>query len=356
MTETPTEYGSLVREMLRRAAMDRQPAHGAFELTSRCNLACRMCYVRQATGDMTEAVRELPASTWLELAHQAVANGMVFLLLSGGEISLRRDFFEIYEPLTRMGLVLALYTNGTLITRDTAARLAQAPPSRTEITIYGATAATCEAITGLPGSFAACCAGIEALVSYRVPLGLKTTLTRQNVGELDAMCQMAHNWGVPFSASWLLSRRPDRTPSEVEDCRLSAADGVVLEATDRASADEWTEVALKKTVAGGHDNFHCQAGKAAFVINPAGEMNVCMLLPQPAARPLESGFVEAWKQVYRYVDAAPPAASECRTCDALAYCGRCPAWSMMETGMLTEPVPYLCEIGRARMGRYGQPA
>jgi len=355
VTETLTEYGSLVKEMLRRAAMDRQPAHGAFELTSRCNLSCRMCYVRQAAGDLTKVAKELPASAWLELARQAVDNGMVFLLLTGGEVLLRRDFFEIYEPLTRMGLVLALFTNGTLITKDLAARLAQAPPSRTEITLYGATAATYEAVTGIPGSFAACCAGIEALVSHRVPLGLKTTITRQNVGELEAMRQMAHNWGVPFSGAWLLSGRPDRTHSDVEDCRLSAADCITLEATDRASAHEWTEVALRETAGGSHHNFYCQAGKAAFVINPVGEMNVCLVLTQPAARPLETGFAEAWKQVQQYVDSAPPAASECCACDALAYCGRCPAWSMTETGTLTEPVPYLCEIARARKERYRQP-
>ena len=356
MTETPTEYGALVIEMLRRAAINRQPAHGSFELTSRCNLSCRMCYVRQAAGDKTKLAKELPAAAWLELARQAVDNGMVFLLLTGGEVLLRPDFFEIYEPLTRMGLVLALFTNGTLITKDLAARLAQAPPSRTEITLYGSTAATYEAVTGRPGSFAACCAGIEALVSHRLPLGLKTTITRQNVGELEAMRQMAHNWGVPFSASWLLAGRPDRTPSDVEDCRLSAADCVRLEAEDRAAAHEWTERALRETAPGSHNNFHCHAGKASFAINPAGEMNVCLILTQPAARPLETGFPGAWKQVQQYVDAAPPALSECCDCDALAYCGRCPAWSMMETGTLTESVPYLCEIARARKERFGQPA
>lgn len=355
MTETSTDYGSLVREMLRRAALVRQPAHGAFELTSRCNLTCRMCYVRQAAGDRTEVAKELPAAAWLELARQAADNGMVFLLLTGGEVFVRRDFFEIYEPLTRMGIVLALFTNGTLITKDIAARLAQAPPSRTEITLYGATAATYEAVSGIPGSFAACCAGIEALVSHRVPLGLKTTITRQNVGELEAMRQMAHNWGLPFSAGWLLSRRPDQTPSDVEECRLSAADCITLEATDRASAHEWIEAALREMAEGSHDNFYCQAGKAAFVINPVGEMNVCLILPQPAARPLETGFSEAWKQVQHYVETAPPAASECRACDALTYCGRCPAWSIIETGTLTEPVPYLCEIARTRKERYGQP-
>jgi len=351
VTAAPAEYGPLVRALLRRAALDRQPAHGTFELTSRCNLSCRMCYVRHAAGDATHAAKELSASAWLELARQAASGGMVFLLLTGGEVLLRRDFFEIYEPLTRMGLVLALYTNGTLITRDVAARLAQAPPSRTEITIYGATAATFEAVTGVRGSYAACCAGIEALVSHRVALGVKTTLTLRNAGELEAMRQMARDWGVPFSASWLLSRRPDGGPSGAEDWRLSAAEGVALETTDRASADEWTELALKETTAGGPDCFNCRAGKAAFVIDAAGHMNVCSLLTQPAARPLEDGFTEAWKQVCRYVDAAPPLSSECRTCAARAYCGRCPAWSMMETGTMTGPVPYLCEIARARLER-----
>lgn len=352
MTQTPTQYGALVSEMLRRAAVHRQPAHGAFELTGRCNLSCRMCYVRKSAGDMAEAARELPASGWLELARQAVDHGMVFLLLTGGEVFLRRDFFEIYEPLTRMGLSLALFTNGTLITKDIAARLAQAPPSRVEITLYGATAATCEAVTGRPGSFAACRVGVEALLSHGITFGLKTTVTRQNVGELEAMRGMAHGWGVPFSASWLLTRRPDGFSSDVEDCRLSAEECIELEATDSATADEWTEAALRETAAGRHDNFYCQAGKAAFAVNSAGEMNACLLLPHPAARPLEIGFPEAWKQVQEYVDSAPPAGSECSACDAFSYCGRCPAWSMSETGTLTEAVTYLCEIARARKSRY----
>ena len=354
MTGTPPEYGALIREMLRRAALVRQPAHGAFELTGRCNLSCRMCYVRQAACDPARVAGELPASAWLEMARQAVDHGMVFLLLTGGEVFVRRDFFEIYEPLTRMGLVLSLFTNGTLITRDLAWRLAQAPPSRTEITLYGATAATCDAVTGVPGSYAACCAGIEALVAHGLTLGLKTTVTRQNLGELEAMRRMAQNWGVPFSASWLLAKRPDLSPSGVDDCRLSASEGVWLESTDRAAAEDWTEVALRET-ATGRDNFYCHAGKASFVINPAGEMNVCLLLNQPAARPLRTGFDQAWKEVQNFVEDAPAPAAECRDCKALAYCGRCPAWSLMETGTLTDPVPYLCDIAHARREHYAQP-
>ena len=91
--------------------------------------------VRQSAGDTTRRAGELSATQWLELARQAIDNGMVFLLLTGGEVFLRPDFFALYTPLTRMGLIL------TLVTDAIAQRLAEAPPSRTEITLYGATAA-----------------------------------------------------------------------------------------------------------------------------------------------------------------------------------------------------------------------
>ena len=150
---------------------------------------------------------------------------MVFLILTGGEIFVRRDFFDIYEPLTRMGLILVLFTNATRVTKDVAARLAQAPPSRMEITLYGATAKTFEAVTDAPYGYEKCCAGIEALLAQGIPLSLKTTLTRDNVAEVDSMRQMADNWGVPFAASWLLSGGPTvRGPRwRTAGCRLPSA-------------------------------------------------------------------------------------------------------------------------------------
>jgi MoaA/NifB/PqqE/SkfB family radical SAM enzyme len=356
MTTLLTDYGPLVHELHTRAAAIRQPVNGTFELTERCNLHCRMCYVRQAPGDKVRRSQELSATQWHDLARQALDNGMVFLLLTGGEVFLRPDFFELYTPLTRLGIILTLFTNGTLITESVAARLAQAPPSRTEITLYGATAATYEAVTGMPGGYARCCAGIEALVKHRVPLGLKTTITRQNVGELDAMRQMAHSWGLPFSASWLLSKRRDGARSEVEDCRMSAAECVALEASDRASATEWTEAAMRESFIGDDRNFYCPVGHAAFVVNPYGEMNACIDLPFPTGRPLEIGFHAAWEQVQQFVDSAPPLAPLCLACDARIFCPRCPAWSHLETDTLTEPVPYLCGIARARKERHSQPA
>jgi radical SAM protein with 4Fe4S-binding SPASM domain len=251
-----------------------------------------------------------------------------------------------------MGLILTLFTNGTLVTDRIAERLAEAPPALTQITLYGATAATYEAVTGVPGGYARCCAGIEALLKQRVPFDLRTTITQQNAGELEAMRQMAHQWGVSFSGAWMLMQRRDGNASRVENCRLSARECVSLEAEDRASADEWIETASRDISGKRESNFNCQAGKSLFVVNSYGEMNLCVSLAKPAARPLDIGFRAAWEALQRFVDEAPPPAAACVACDARKFCPRCPAWSSVETATLTEPVPYLCDIAGIRKERY----
>ncbi len=354
MSGLPDGYGALSRELLRRAGDIGQPASGTFELTHRCNLGCRMCYVRQPAGDAGHRQRELSAAQWGDLAREAVDQGLVFLLLTGGEVLLRPDFFAIWEPLTRLGLVLSVFTNGTLVTDAVADRLAAAPPARIEITLYGATPDTADAVTGCAGGFARCVAGIERLLARGVPLAIKATLTRQNVGELPAMQALARDWGVAFTGSWLLAPRPDAAASDLAACRLPAAECVAIEAGDPTGRSDWQEVAARAALATEGGNFTCDAGRASFVISPAGEMNVCPFLARPQARPREVGFAAAWAQVRDFVAAAPPPAAACLACGARRYCGRCPGWSQLETGTLTEPVPYLCEMARLRRQRYGE--
>jgi radical SAM protein with 4Fe4S-binding SPASM domain len=250
-----------------------------------------------------------------------------------------------------MGIVITLFTNGTLVTDEVAGRLAKHPPNKLEISLYGATRDTYEAITGVPGSFEKCMTGIERLLSSEIKLALKSTLSRLNIHELEAMRRMAEDWGVHFSFDALLSKRRDGKSSEAPCLRLSASECIDLEAMDPMSVKEWCSVEKRTDDPEGAGDFYCMAGKNAFVIGPSGVMSACVDLPLPAARPLEIGFGEAWRQVQRFV-ASTPRASKCQTCEIEAYCGRCPAWSYTETGTLTESVQYLCEIARERHRRY----
>ena len=67
-------------------------------------------------------------------------------------------------------------------------------------------------------------------------------------------------------------------------------------------------------------------------------------------------FAAAWAEVNTYVDAASEPSPVCQACDARAFCGRCPAWSLIETGTTAAPVSYWCEIAQARKSRYSATA
>lgn len=229
----PSVYGPLTQELHSRAAVARQPINGTFELTVRCNLGCGFCYNKKLPGCGVSKGMELAPPQWLSIAEQAVDRGMLFLLLTGGEVFLYDRFFELYEPLSKMGIILTIFTNATLVTPELAARLAEAPPSKIEVTLYGATRETYETVTGSRGSFDRCIAGIEALLAHDLPLALKTTITKQNVAEHDAMRDLAAGWGLGIVSNHILSRRRDQLPSDVATSRLSVAEALALETENR---------------------------------------------------------------------------------------------------------------------------
>ena len=121
-----------------KAARQGIPLSGTFELTPLCNMNCRMCYVRMSR-EQQEAIRPLrTAAQWLELGRQAKEQGLLYLLLTGGEPFLRPDFREILAGLHQMGLLISINSNGTLIDESVVRWLKETPPVRINITLYGA--------------------------------------------------------------------------------------------------------------------------------------------------------------------------------------------------------------------------
>ena len=143
-------YGVFSERLHQKLANQRYPIFGSVELTFRCNLRCVHCYVTGAAQDCP-AQNELTVTELDNLFAQMAEEGCFWLLLTGGEPLLRQDFSEIYISAKRKGMLINLFTNGTLITRTWRISWRIGSPSLIEITIYGRTQATYERITGVPG-------------------------------------------------------------------------------------------------------------------------------------------------------------------------------------------------------------
>ncbi len=339
----------LSQEQLARLAGRRYPLSGSFELTERCNLGCVHCCVNQPAGSPSARARELTTAQVAAILEQVADAGCLHLLLTGGEVLLRPDFAEIWQHAVRKGFLLTLFTNGTLLTARIADLLAEWRPYALEITLYGATQATYERVTGAPGSYAACLRGIDLALTRRLPLSLKTMVLRANRHELDAMKAMAERLGVKFRYDGLLWPRRDGGQEPYAQ-QIPVEEIVALDLEDPKLRREWEELARKGAGwARGDAVYACGAGRYSFHVDCAGQLRLCMSTLNPTYDLLHGSFREGWENVLGpAIQTIRAQDTICRTCSAGVLCMQCPGWSQMVHGDNETPPAFVCELGRLR--------
>ena len=176
----------------------RYPLSGSIDLTERCNLGCVHCYINQPAGDLDVRKGELSTAQWKEVLDQIAEAGCLFLLISGGEPLLRPDFAELFIYTRKKGMLVTLFTNGTLLTPEIVDVLAEWGLHAMEISLYGATPETYQKVTGQPGSFERCLRGIDLALSRGIKLDLKTVLLTLNQAELEQMKEITNRYGLGF--------------------------------------------------------------------------------------------------------------------------------------------------------------
>ncbi len=350
------------------AAQRHIPLGGTFELTPRCNLSCKMCYIRLDKRQMEPIGRERTAAEWIGLAKEAIKAGTLNLLLTGGEPLLREDFAEIYTALTMMGFVITLNTNATLITPEILKLFKKYPPTATNVTLYGANPQTYESICGNPEAFQATIRGLEMLTEVATALEVRTTFIRDNMHELDALREIANRYTKRFGINVTVNKAVRGACSDVENCRLTPVQMFDLA---EANAEYYrllnseTESALERNME--TDNhvqarvygfnlppkiITCLAAKSMYWITWDGKMLPCGSFVSPYTVPFEEGFQQAWDRLPAlFEDLSLP--EECRKCEyANGRCSNCPAILQTETGSLHRISPYICEVAKERSRRF----
>ena len=125
----------------------------------------------------------------MKIADQAVQMGALWCTITGGEPLLRNDFKDIYIGLKRKGLLITVFTNATLIKEDHIELFKKYPPRDIEVTVYGITRETYEAVTRQPGSFQAFTHGLNLLLQNIIKVRLKAMALRSNFKELPQIAQ-----------------------------------------------------------------------------------------------------------------------------------------------------------------------
>ncbi len=333
------------------------------EVTARCNLDCRHCYINLPAGDRAARAKELTAAEIDRIGGEAAALGAVWCLVTGGEPLLRKDFFDIYLGLRKKGLLLSVYTNATLVDEEHVRLFRRHPPRDVEVTVYGVTKETYERVSRVPGSFDAFMRGLGLLLAGGVRVRLKAMALRSNIHELEAIAAFCRARTKDyFRFDPFLHYRFDRSPGrnvDIESERLTPEEVVALERGDlerfralEANCDRF--IVPRFAASDCRHLFRCGAGKRNFVIGHDGNFKLCVSLTHPECLfDLRKGSLEqAWKAfvpaVLERTSGRADYLERCSRCPIVNLCLWCPAHAYLETGELDAPVDKFCRVAHAR--------
>lgn len=333
------------------------------ELTARCNNRCRHCYIDLPVNDKTAKKKELTLAEIDAIAGQAVEHGALWCLITGGEPLLREDFSEVYLCLKRKGLLLSVFTNATLIRKKHVDLFKRYPPRDIEVTVYGVTEKTYEAVSRVKGSFKAFMRGLDLLIKNNVRVRFKTMALRSNHHELPQISKFCRQRTKDyFRFDPHLHLRFDGDPErnrEILSERLSPEQVVAVERADEerfgALEKSCDKLIFPEGVHLGCDHlFHCGAGNGSFSVSYDGYFRLCSSLWHPdCIYDLKKGTLkEAWE---KFVPAVREMRSKnkkflekCRVCPIINLCLWCPAHAHLETGEMDAPVDAFCAIAHER--------
>lgn len=336
----------LVSEMAAKALKLNIPLSVQLDLTYRCNERCVHCYLdHHDHGEMTTAEIK-------DLLDQMADAGVFYLTISGGEIMMRRDFFEILEYARLRTFCVKLKTNGILIRRKEADRIKALGVETVQISIYSHIPEVHDAITKLPGSLEQSIEAIRLLRARGLNVVVANVVMTQNFNDYLPVRALAAELGAQFFV--------DPTITPMMDGDRSILNLNVDEAALR-------EVFRNEALVGNVEEFcapplgpdedaldmlPCSAGHTACYVSPYGDVYPCVQFPLPSGNVRRMKFADIWRDSPQLQEVRSITLREMPSCSACTHggtCTRCPGLAYLE-GNMRGPSSLDCEKSFARTG------
>ena len=183
---------------LNEAVKVRQPGalgygRATWELNLGCNYDCEHCYL---------GMKVFEGMNWeqrVQMLHILRNAGVVWLQMTGGEPLVDKLFVDSYRYAWDLGMMISISSNASRLWRpEILDLLRERPAYHITISVYGANAASYDALVRRKGAFDKFYRGITAAAEAGLPMNFNLLATTTNDTEVDGMRALAESVGVPY--------------------------------------------------------------------------------------------------------------------------------------------------------------
>lgn len=346
------ELNAVEKRLYARADERKMPIYGGFELTPYCNFSCKMCYVQENKPGLSI----LSGDQWLEFGRQAAEAGTLCIVLTGGEPMLHPDFKKIYNGLKKLGMVLTINTNASLIDEDMADFLAADMPRRVNVSLYGPNEQVYRDLCGNCSGFEKTIRAIELMKERNIPVKINIVPNTISYPYLDEMFEICKKYDLYAEMTAYLFEPLRKCDGGQQGYRLSPENmAKSLLKWHQYRYNEY-EMAVRAVMCNqqlplfdesrkveGTVPLRCRAGSSSFWICWDGKMNACVNMVRPQADVKELGFAGAWELV-KEEGAAIRVPAKCGSCSLKDFCLTCAAIGFHQNGSFEKEPELMCAV------------
>jgi radical SAM protein with 4Fe4S-binding SPASM domain len=322
------------------------PLSVQLDMTYRCNERCIHCYLdHDGHGEMTTAEIK-------DLLDQMADAGVFYLTISGGEILMRRDFFDILEYARALTFCIKLKSNGVLIRRKEADRIRSLGVESVQVSIYSYRPEVHDAITKVPGSLARSIEAIRLLRAHGIHVIMANVLMVQNANDYAGVKALATELGAQFIIDPTITPMMDGDRSILNLNVNEAALREVFQNEILVGNVEEFCAPPQGPDADALDSLPCSAGHTACYISPYGDVYPCVQFPLPSGNVRRTKFADIWRDSPQLNEVRSITLRDMPTCSRCTHggtCTRCPGLAYLE-GNMRGPSYQDCEKSYARTG------
>ena len=340
-----------------------------WDYTYRCNLRCKHCYI-----DAGMPRKEMSYPEKVKALDILADTGVASIALSGGEPLLGEGIFDIIKRGKDYGIHMSLATNGTLITKEVAEKLAKIGLDYVQISLDSPDPKIHDSFRGVPGAFNRTIRGIKNALEAGLTVEVAMTVTRFNVDQVNPMLNFLKELGVPLFMhfNFIPTGRgkdivnmdidPDTREQILRDLVKKSYQGFPVKAM--STAPQYARIAIQfsiekekeSTLITGH--FYqftgsrrvqeiaefiggCGAGRAYIALEPNGDIQPCVFMPIKIGNILKDNFRDLWihNEILNKLRNRDILTGKCGSCPYRYICGGCRARAYAYFGDYLAPDP-----------------